>query len=170
MQKFILPLDTLLYACYNLRKSYTIYFSKFLLFLTTKSKRYINTVHMIIVFSKCITYNKLKAFKDIMLFRKKGVYLGAKDITEKILADYNDVFADIANVLLFQGEQMVSPDSLKNERTLSQYKSGNDRLHEQERDILKSWTDGNIKIALIGFENQTNPDKYMPVRIFSYEW
>lgn len=64
---------------------------------------------------------------------------------------------------------MISPDSLKNERIISQYKSGNDRLHEQERDILKSWTDGNIKITLIGFENQTNPDKYMPVRIFSYE-
>lgn len=55
-----------------------------------------------------------------MLFRKKGIYLGAKDITEKISADYNDVFADIANVLLFQGEQIVSLDSLKNERTLSQ--------------------------------------------------
>lgn len=40
---------------------------------------------------------------------------------------------------------MISPDSLKNERTISQYKSSNDRLHEQERDILKSWTDGNIK-------------------------
>ena len=64
---------------------------------------------------------------------------------------------------------MISPDSLRNEKTISQYKSGNDRLHEQEREILKSWTDGNIKIALIGFENQTNPDKYMPVRIFSYE-
>ena len=43
-----------------------------------------------------------------MLFRKKGVYLGAKDITEKILADYNDVFADIENVLLFQGEQITT--------------------------------------------------------------
>ena len=30
------------------------------------------------------------------------------DITEKILEDYNDVFADIANVLLFQGEQKVT--------------------------------------------------------------
>lgn len=95
--------------------------------------------------------------------------MGAKDITEKVLADYNDVFADIANVLLFQGEQIISPDSLKNERTISQYKSSNDRLHEQERDILKSWTEGNIKIALIGFENQTEPDKYMPVRIIGYE-
>lgn len=63
---------------------------------------------MIIVFSKCIAYNKLKAFKDIMLFRKKGVYLGAKDITEKILADYNDVFADIAMSCYFR-ESKWSP-------------------------------------------------------------
>ena len=31
--------------------------------------------------------------------------MGEKDITEKILADYNDVFADIMNGLLFAGEQ-----------------------------------------------------------------
>lgn len=30
--------------------------------------------------------------------------MGQKDITEKILADYNDIFADIVNVLLFHGE------------------------------------------------------------------
>lgn len=76
--------------------------------------------------------------------------MGVKDISEKILADYNDVFADIANVLLFQGEQMISPDSLRNERIVSQYKSSSNKLHEQERDILKSWTDENLKIALIG--------------------
>ena len=29
--------------------------------------------------------------------------MGEKDITEKILADYNDVFADIMNGLLFAG-------------------------------------------------------------------
>lgn len=27
--------------------------------------------------------------------------MGQKDITEKLLEDYNDVFADIVNVLLF---------------------------------------------------------------------
>lgn len=43
-----------------------------------------------------------------MLFRKKGVYLGAKDITEKILADYNDVFADIAMSCYFR-ESKWSP-------------------------------------------------------------
>lgn len=60
--------------------------------------------------------------------------MGVKDISEKILADYNDVFADIANVLLFQGEQMISPDSLRNERTVSQYKSSSNKLHEQKSD------------------------------------
>lgn len=33
--------------------------------------------------------------------------MGEKDITEKILADYNDVFADIVNVLLFGGKTTV---------------------------------------------------------------
>lgn len=28
--------------------------------------------------------------------------MGEKDLAEKILADYNDVFADIVNVLLFR--------------------------------------------------------------------
>ncbi len=37
--------------------------------------------------------------------------MSEKDITEKILADYNDVFADIVNVLLFNGEQVVSADN-----------------------------------------------------------
>ena len=33
--------------------------------------------------------------------------MGEKDIAEKVLEDYNDVVADIVNVLLFQGEQIV---------------------------------------------------------------
>ena len=36
--------------------------------------------------------------------------MGEKDIAEKVLEDYNDVFADIVNVLLFQGEQIVKPE------------------------------------------------------------
>ena len=39
--------------------------------------------------------------------------MAEKDITEKILADYNDVFADIVNVLLFDGRQVVSADDLE---------------------------------------------------------
>ena len=35
-----------------------------------------------------------------------------KDITQKILEGYNDVFADIINVLLFNGENVILEDSL----------------------------------------------------------
>ncbi|MCI8902578.1 MAG: transposase, partial [Lachnospiraceae bacterium] len=38
----------------------------------------------------------------------------AKDITEKILADFNDVFADIINGVLFDGKQVVSEHALEN--------------------------------------------------------
>ena len=33
--------------------------------------------------------------------------MGEKDITEKILEDHNDVFADIINGLVFAGEQKI---------------------------------------------------------------
>ena len=35
--------------------------------------------------------------------------MGQKDITEKLLEDYNDVFADIINGLIFKGEQRILP-------------------------------------------------------------
>ena len=35
-----------------------------------------------------------------------------KDITQKTLERYNDVFADIINVLLFNGKSVVTEDSL----------------------------------------------------------
>ena len=34
-----------------------------------------------------------------------GIDMGEKDISEKILFDYNDVFADVVNVLLFEGNK-----------------------------------------------------------------
>lgn len=39
--------------------------------------------------------------------------MGEKDITEKMLADHNDVFADIINVLLFNGKRIVNENELQ---------------------------------------------------------
>jgi len=61
--------------------------------------------------------------------------MGKKDITERLLADYNDVFADICNVLLFNGREVVTPDGLQNAQTKSVYKA-DEEIHEQERDLL----------------------------------
>lgn len=95
--------------------------------------------------------------------------MNKKDITEKHLEDYNDVFADIVNVLLFQGKRLMREDDLENSPTRSMYKADDNELHETERDVSKVWKNTNIKIALCGFENQTEADKDMPLRIIGYD-
>ena len=99
-----------------------------------------------------------------------GRYMGIKDLTEKILEDYNDIFADIVNVLVFKGKQRIKPETLVNTGVHSQYK--NDKtgvLHEQERDVAKYWKNGKVRIALCGLENQTAVEPKMPLRVFGYE-
>ncbi len=43
------------------------------------------------------------------------------------------------------------------------------KLHEQERDIVKLWKERDIEFAIYGMENQTLPEKYMPLRILGYD-
>ena len=91
-----------------------------------------------------------------------------KDITERHLESYNDVFADIVNVLLFDGQRRVLPDDLRDTRARTQYKADG-KLREQERDVSKLWAPEGIVISLIGFENQTEADWDMPLRVLGYE-
>ena len=91
-----------------------------------------------------------------------------KDVTEKVLEAYNDVFADIVNVLLFHGKQVISPDELEDQTPRSYYKADG-KIREIERDVAKRWTKGDIRLAFIGFENQTVPDLDMPLRIMGYD-
>jgi len=95
--------------------------------------------------------------------------MGQKDSSEKLLEDYNDVFADIVNVLLFNGREVVKTEELSEAPTDSQYKAMDDTLHEQERDVAKYWEKCGIRIAMYGLENQTGQDKDMPMRVFNYE-
>lgn len=60
--------------------------------------------------------------------------MAEKDITEKILESYNDVFADIVNVLLFDGEQVIKPDELEDQAPRSAYKADG-KIREIERDV-----------------------------------
>ena len=94
--------------------------------------------------------------------------MAEKDIAEKTLETYNDVFADIINVLLFNGEERIKEDELEEESPNSSYKSDG-KLHAQERDVAKYWRKGLVRIALYGLENQTDIDRDMPLRLFSYD-
>ncbi len=95
--------------------------------------------------------------------------MGTKDITEKQLADYNDVFADILNVFLFKGARRVKPSELIPTKIKSQYKADDSTLHELEKDNAKAWRKNNVTFSMFGLENQSEYEKYMPLRIFGYE-
>ena len=91
-----------------------------------------------------------------------------KDITEKNLEALNDVFADIVNVLLFKGEQVINEKDLEADTTKSMFKADG-KIHEQERDVSKFWKNGEIRISILGIENQTAQDSDMPLRVISYD-
>lgn len=95
--------------------------------------------------------------------------MAQKDLAEKVLLDYNDVFADIVNVLLFHGKQVISPDELQNQSVHSQYKADDEQLHEQERDVVKNWVKGGVCLGICGIENQTAIDPGMVLRVLGYD-
>ncbi|MBO6090245.1 MAG: Rpn family recombination-promoting nuclease/putative transposase [Lachnospiraceae bacterium] len=90
------------------------------------------------------------------------------DLSEKILVDYNDVFADIMNVFLYDGKRVIKEEQLENSKDVTQYKADG-KLHEQERDVSKFYNGKEMRIAFLGIENQNNEDPYMPLRVISYD-
>ena len=94
--------------------------------------------------------------------------MNGKDITQKMLERYNDVFADIVNVLLFNGKKIVDEDALIDTPVDSALKLDGE-IHSQDRDVAKYWKNSQINIALFGLENQTVPDKLMPMRVIGYD-
>ncbi|WP_405379321.1 Rpn family recombination-promoting nuclease/putative transposase [Phascolarctobacterium sp.] len=94
--------------------------------------------------------------------------MSEKDIAEKALVKQNDIFADIANALLFQGEQHIQPEDLVDAPTTYMY-DADSTVHEQERDVAKLWKNHDVVLSLIGVENQTNICNDMPLRIIGYD-
>ena len=99
--------------------------------------------------------------------------MAEKDITEKTLEAFNDVFADIVNGLLFKGRQVIQEYALTDAQPYSMYKTDG-KLREPERDVAKYWNKTtssriSVRIALLGFENQSKYEKDMPLRVIGYD-
>ena len=94
--------------------------------------------------------------------------MGQKDIAEKTLEAYNDVFADIVNGLVFKGKKVVKEDDLQEMSPVSAFKSDK-KYYKQERDVAKLWKENGIRVALYGIENQTTVDSSMPLRVIAYD-
>ena len=85
-------------------------------------------------------------------------------ISETILESCNDVFADIVNVFLFNGEPKIAPEELIEQEPGVVYEECGFK-----RVVLKRWTKHDIKIAIISLDKQTVPTDDMPMRVFGYE-
>lgn len=94
--------------------------------------------------------------------------MGQKDLSEKILVAYDDVFADIVNVLLFKGQSMILPEELEERGAKAVYKEEG-LLHELDRDVVKRWRKDDVCLACIGIENQTAVDPDMVFRVIGYD-
>ena len=94
--------------------------------------------------------------------------MAEKDVTEKLLEGKNDVFADIMNTLIFDGKVVIREDDLETISGISSYKMEG-KIRSQERDVLKAWKQGCIRIAACGLENQTKVDLDIPLRVISYD-
>ena len=90
------------------------------------------------------------------------------DSNAKVLADYNDVFADIMNVILYDGKRVIQEDTLENSKDRSQYKAEG-KLHEQERDVSKYYNGNRMRIAFLGIEHENRDEPFMPLRVISYD-
>ena len=78
------------------------------------------------------------------------------DSNQKVLANYNDVFADIMNVLLYNGKHIIREQNLEDSKDRSQYKAEG-LLHEQERDVSKIYKHQQMRIAF--WESKTKTGK-----------
>ena len=90
------------------------------------------------------------------------------DLGGKVLLGINEVFADVANVLLFKGERLIDEKELSDAGTHSQYHTDG-KYHEQIRDVAKYWKKHGVCLAMIGMENEARPNRHMPIRVLSYD-
>ena len=108
-------------------------------------------------------------FHSLNISEKKGARM-SKDIAEKRLEDYNDVFADIFNNLVFQGEKLLEEERLIPLPTEAFTRQMDGDLRQGNRDIRKADGEHGKYRLICGTENQTGHDNTMPQRVMGYEY
>ena len=95
--------------------------------------------------------------------------MGAKDLAEKNLLQYKDVFSDIVNVNLFGGRCYVSAEELSREPgELITKVVSDDKLRQLQMDVPMKCKKDNTNFFLC-LENQSDKNNIMPVRDMGYQ-
>ncbi len=92
-----------------------------------------------------------------------------KDILEKSLLNYPEVFCDIFNNLVLKGKGTMRPEDLREKNIWSSYMDAEGETREQYRDVLMLWKKHRTHILLVGVENMTAPDDSLFLKIPEYD-
>ena len=102
--------------------------------------------------------------------------MAEKDAITKAYMQKNTVFADAFNYFMYDGKQVINPDSLKPmDTTALALPYGDDKKTksiQKYRDVLKrvcAMTDDNRTYLILGIENQSHIHYAMPVRNMLYD-
>ena len=96
--------------------------------------------------------------------------MGQKDIKEKRLIAKDEVFADIYNNIVFQGEQILDSRTLESLPTESYARRTDGSWRQGNRDIRKADRHNHQYRLICGIENQEACDNTMPVRTMGYDY
>ena len=95
--------------------------------------------------------------------------MGQKDLSEKNLEFYPDVFADTVNALLYDGQPVVDPDTLTPAPTETLYPGNTGKLRNQFQDVSKYQMQGESIHLQYTLENETKANRKMLFRRIGYE-
>ena len=91
------------------------------------------------------------------------------DMFQRAFLSLNDVFADVFNALVFDGEQIIAPDALVDAKAREIFGDENNPTREYERDVIKIWRDQKVALAIMAIENQNYYDPDMVFRMLAYD-
>lgn len=93
--------------------------------------------------------------------------MAEKDVTEKILMSYADVFADCINTLVYGGERKLNPEDTQPAPTESFYKT--EKVHNQFCDASRYLTEKGTIVLQYIIENETELGERQVLRKISYQ-
>ena len=101
--------------------------------------------------------------------------MGKKDTVTKAYMSKNEIFADAFNFLIYEGEQVIKSEELKeldSTEIVLPYGQGADEPKQKFRDVLKLWAakqDENAIYVIFGIENQDKVHYAMSVKNMLYD-
>lgn len=95
--------------------------------------------------------------------------MGQKDLAAKRFESSPEVFADIINAFIYEGEQVILPQNLQPAPTESLYSVQNGKLSNQYNDVSKYEIRNGKIVMQYTLENQSGPDYRILLRKAGYE-